>query len=418
VLKILMLSPRARPGARQRFEREAAVLSSLSHPNLVRARGLWDEGAASFIVLDRVPGRSLLEELRAHGNSDRSGRPASPRELQRLVRQLASALGACHDAGVVHRDVKPANILAVRDRRRELRRAVLVDFGVARLVDVPASDATTVGRILGTPRYAAPEQLDGQPVTPSTDLYALAVVVYELATRRRPWLRDARGEAARFGPPGDEPPGNDRAAVVARIRHGDVPPPSRYRPELAPLDAWFLRTLSARSSDRPPTAADFAASFAPRCAEVEALAPDRTDERPPPRSVRAPRSDAGSRRTRKTRPDGRRGRASGRERRSPRPATTRRLVVAVAVLAVALVGSIAYRSAARRGPPRRAAPAVRPAARPVATPPAERSPTGTPPPGGAHLPPRPAPSVLGAPIGPRMPPRSGAPARPRADPGP
>lgn len=251
VLKILPLAPNVGNRARRRLAREADILSVLDHPSLPKALGFHETPGRAVVVLDWVPGRSLREVLR------REGGPLTLFETARAVEQLASALGTCHDAGVIHRDLKPANIIVADET---LTRFVLTDFGIARLLDVETSGATTVGRVLGTPRYAAPEQLGGEPVTAAADLFALAVVAYEVATGRRPWLRDTNGEALPFAC-GREPAGNDRESVSRRVVRGELVPPSRYRPDLGPLDDWFARALSARPDDRFPDAAAFAAAF-------------------------------------------------------------------------------------------------------------------------------------------------------------
>lgn len=251
VLKILPLAPQVGERARRRLAREAGILSSIDHPSLPRAIGFFEDESRAILLLEWVPGRSLRDVLL------RSSGALSGFELGRAIEQLASALGACHAAGVVHRDVKPANIIVADET---LARFVLADFGVARLLDVESSGATTVGRVLGTPRYSAPEQLRGEPATAASDLFGLGVVAYEMATGRRPWLRDVDGEALPFaGTP--EPAGNDRDAVRRRVMQGELIAPSRYDPALASLDAWFARALSARPEDRFADAGELGAAF-------------------------------------------------------------------------------------------------------------------------------------------------------------
>lgn len=251
VLKILPISPKVGHRARRRLAREAEILSTLEHPSLPRALGFHEDRTRATLVLDWVPGRSLREVLSDGGR-------LSPTELARAIAQLTSALVQCHGAGVIHRDLKPANIIVADET---FSRFVLADFGVARLLDVETSGATTVGRVLGTPRYSAPEQLRGEPATPASDLFALAVVAYEMATGRRPWLRDGSGEALLYAHGGPEPLGNDREAVSGRLFRGELIPPSRYRRELAPLDPWFARALSVHPAARFADADAMGSSF-------------------------------------------------------------------------------------------------------------------------------------------------------------
>jgi serine/threonine-protein kinase len=166
-----------------RFEREAQVLASLNHPNIATIHGVEESGAAKFIVLELVPGRSLAEILRAEG-----ARPVS--ESLAIARQIAEALEAAHARNIVHRDLKPANIMVTPDGHVKV-----LDFGLAKALDAsdivdPANSPTMTaptraGIILGTAGYMAPEQARGRDVDKRSDIWAFGCVLYEMLTGKR-----------------------------------------------------------------------------------------------------------------------------------------------------------------------------------------------------------------------------------------
>ena len=173
VVKLLLPEiARAHAGLVDRFVREAKVLAKLQHPNVVRVlqAGRLDEGTP-FYVMEKVEGVSLASFIAKKA-------PLPPAVVIPILVQLAAGLEAVHARGVVHRDVKPDNILIFKDRG-EIR-AILLDFGVMKLV----SDPTPEG-YCGTPLYSAPEQILGRPVDPKMDVFALGLVAFEMLTRKR-----------------------------------------------------------------------------------------------------------------------------------------------------------------------------------------------------------------------------------------
>ncbi len=164
--------------ARLRFEREAQAVASLSHPGIVaiyRVDRLSNE--LPFLVMQYVKGRSLAERLKAEG-------PLPVEEARRILADLAAALAAAHRKGIVHRDVKPANVLW----EEESGRVLLCDFGVAAVLDTGEEQSlrlTQPGEVLGQLTYISPEQMAGGSVTEQADLYSLGVLGYELLTGRR-----------------------------------------------------------------------------------------------------------------------------------------------------------------------------------------------------------------------------------------
>jgi serine/threonine protein kinase len=178
---------------RARFAREARAAASLSHPNVV---GVFDAGEADgrpFIVMEHVEGRTLEERLRRDG-------ALTPKEVCRIGRQVSAGLEHAHSAGLVHRDLKPGNLIERRDGTIKI-----ADFGIARLNET--TELTEAGTILGTAAYLAPEQAEGGEITQAADVFTLGVVLYELLTGRRPWRVESLAELARrrFTPPAELP---------------------------------------------------------------------------------------------------------------------------------------------------------------------------------------------------------------------
>src|SRR4051795_5856016 len=160
--------------ARLRFQREARAVAGLSsHPHVVTIYDVGEHDGRSFIVMELLRGGSVADRLKA---GERIGVALGLRWLS----EAASALDAAHEAGIIHRDVKPANMLL--DERGRL---ALADFGIARLG--LEDQITQTGQVLGTAAYISPEQAMGHPSTPASDRYALAVVAYELLTGEKPF---------------------------------------------------------------------------------------------------------------------------------------------------------------------------------------------------------------------------------------
>jgi serine/threonine protein kinase, bacterial len=165
----------------QRFEREAALLASIDHPNVVHLIHFEAAPEGVILILDWVEGRRLDEELEAAPLD-------GPRALH-LLQQLAQALAAVHAAGVVHRDLKPENVMLEEQDGQEVVR--LLDFGIARFKDNPAlakgTFVTLAGKVAGTPAYMSPEQAEGQPATPATDVYTFGVLAHRALSGKLPF---------------------------------------------------------------------------------------------------------------------------------------------------------------------------------------------------------------------------------------
>lgn len=216
-----------------RFRREAQAAAALDHPNIIRVLDHGTEGEWSYLVMELVDGPSLKNVLQ------KRKKPLTPEEAVRLVATLADALEHAHRQGVVHRDVKPSNVL-LRDGR--LDSPVLTDFGVARMVE--ATVATDAGTTLGTPIYMSPEQGEGKSGDARSDIYALGVILYELLTGQPPFEAESP------------------YALILRHIHTPPPRPRALRPDLPKaLEAVTLHALAKEPTARFPSAAAFAAAL-------------------------------------------------------------------------------------------------------------------------------------------------------------
>lgn len=243
-IKALDSQSAQKPTAARRFEREARSIAALTHPNVVdihRFGRLSD--ATPYLVMRYVPGRSAAERLTAEG-------PLPPDEALRILSPVAAALAAAHDEGIVHRDVRPANMLL----EEKTGRVVLADFGIAALLPEGDHDVTQLterGETLGFPEYLSPEQLRGEPVSDRTDIYALGVSAWVLLTGQGPY-----GERSA------------RELVVAHLKE-EPRFLTALRPELDPEIADLLRRCLAKAPEHRPTATHLAARLAGPGGEAE-----------------------------------------------------------------------------------------------------------------------------------------------------
>ena len=174
-LKIMRADPTAEAAFARRFRDEARHTARLLHPNITTLFDFGEDDHLSYLVMEYVAGQPLSAIVKEQG-------ALSPDTVRSIVGQSAMALGVAHEGRVVHRDVKPANILLRPDGVVKL-----TDFGIARALD--ASGQTQHGEMLGTPNYIAPEQAMGEQATGASDLYALGVVAHEMLTGARPFDR-------------------------------------------------------------------------------------------------------------------------------------------------------------------------------------------------------------------------------------
>ena len=243
----------ARPGYRDRFLREARTAARVRHDNVVPVYHVGEDGDTAFIVMPLLEGESLEDRLKRDGR-------LPPGEAARVGREAAEGLAAAHAKGLIHRDVKPANLwLEAPDGRVKV-----LDFGLAREAD--ADDGLSApGRVLGSPAYMSPEQADGVPVDHRADLFGLGCVLYRCLT----------GQPAFAG--------KNLTAVLRAVGEHTPPPPCVVNPAVPPaLSDLVMRMLAKDPADRPSGAR----RWPPRWPHSSPRPPARS--RPPPGSRRRP----------------------------------------------------------------------------------------------------------------------------------
>jgi serine/threonine-protein kinase len=262
--------------ARKRFQREARTAAGLSsHPHVVTIYDVGEHDGRSFIVMELLRGGTVADTLR-------SGQPVARPVALRWLREAASALDAAHEQRIVHRDVKPANMLL--DERGRL---ALADFGIARLG--LEDQITQTGQVLGTAAYIAPEQAMGERSTPASDRYALAVVAFELLTREKPFRAENFAAQARAHVDDPPPSASERDPQLPRgvdavlVRGMAKTPADRFASAGALVDA--LEDALAEPAEAPtrPTAPTRVAP-PPAAAPARPAAPARATAAAPPRA--------------------------------------------------------------------------------------------------------------------------------------
>jgi serine/threonine-protein kinase len=228
----------------ERFLREARLVAALEHPNILPVSDFGEENGLPYLVMPYLEGGTLRDRM-LQRNVVPSGAALS------FIRQLAEALDAAHAAGVVHRDVKPSNVLLGKEDR-----VFLGDFGIAKALE-SMTGLTATGVVVGTPIYMAPEQAQGRPASPASDRYALGVLAYELFAGQR----------------------RSRASALSLMhQHVTTCLPASRALALRPLDEVFAKVLSKDAAARPPSCRAFAEALA------EALPPAFASPSSPTRS--------------------------------------------------------------------------------------------------------------------------------------
>lgn len=285
-IKLLHPAMRAQPDVRSRFEAEARSAAALSHPNIVAVHDYGEDDGTPFIVMERLPGRTLGDVIAAG--------PMSPAQVRSMLDEVLAALEVAHAAGVLHRDIKPGNILLSADANT----LKVADFGIAK---TGGAAHTMTGQIIGTLAYMSPERVAGAPASVADDLYAVGVMAYEALLARRAF-------------PQDNP------AAVARAIMDDPPPPvTAFRTDVDPVLAGVIERAMARDPHQR-----FASATQMRAALAGAV-PVTVPARPATRVLAAPLPPTAL------------GPVGGRKR-SPR---TRAVAFAVAVVAAFAVAAIA-----------------------------------------------------------------------------
>jgi serine/threonine-protein kinase len=210
---------RSKPKALDRFHLEARAAAALKHPNIITIYDLWQESEKAFIAMEFVDGAELKEVLGSLGRLD-------PVEASLIVLEICEALSFAHSSGMIHRDVKPANIMLSSNGEVKL-----MDFGIVSVSD--AGDLTVTGQILGSPAYMAPEQITGEHLGPAADIFSLGAIFYEALTGSKPFT------------------GANHVALIQNVLHSEPPPPLEFTPQISDtISQIVLKCLKKRPESR------------------------------------------------------------------------------------------------------------------------------------------------------------------------
>ncbi len=241
----------------KRFIQEAKILDRLQHPSIAKLIA-WDAtGNLAYLVLEYIEGDTL--DQRFSGNS-RDNQPIPFEGIAWICDQLCAAVSYAHQSNVIHRDLKPRNVMVNRRGTRPFVK--VLDFGIAKVLVGSEIDPTTVGRVLGSVLYISPEQVLGKPMDARADVFSLGTIMFELLTLRRAWARDEQGAPYPFHIPIEPGPTNSHVAVLRRIAREARPVPSQVRPELSPVvDMVMQKAMAIDPDKRFHSPAQFAAAL-------------------------------------------------------------------------------------------------------------------------------------------------------------
>jgi serine/threonine-protein kinase len=249
-IKFIETGDAASDEARVRFDREAKVLAKLKSPHIVHVSDYGLEDGVPYLAMELLSGEDLEAKLQREGRF-------SPANTSILLNQISRGLRVAHDAGLVHRDMKPGNIFLARDDDNAVV-AKILDFGIAKAVAPGVTkDATQTGAIIGSPRYMSPEQVrNAKRVDHRSDLWSLAVILFRCVTGRVPFAA------------------NEIAVLILEICAEPIPAPSSIDPALGPaMDRFFARALARNPDDRFQSARELADAFAAAAGGISASMP-------------------------------------------------------------------------------------------------------------------------------------------------
>jgi serine/threonine protein kinase len=237
-LKLLRADLAEQDGMRERVLAEARLAARLTHPNVVAVLDTGDQDGRPFVVMERLSGRTLRDEL--------EGGPMPPDRVRDVGLQVLRALGTAHELGIVHRDVKPGNVLDA-----SVGTWKVADFGIAKWIHADET-LTGTGELLGSPSYLAPERIEGHEAQPASDLYAVGVLLYEALCGRRPFK------------------GEDPISLAAAIREGRFDPPAEVLPGADPdVVSVIERAMRLAPAERFPSAEAMAEALTAGSANVQ-----------------------------------------------------------------------------------------------------------------------------------------------------
>jgi serine/threonine-protein kinase len=233
------------PSFRRRFRQEARAMASLDHQNIVKVYDICEDDGVPFIVAECVAGKDIGSLLGRHG-----GKYLNEQFTRRTAEQLLRALSYAHGRGIIHRDVKPSNILVTADGTVKV-----ADFGIARIVEEDdGAEVGEPGEIVGSARYMSPEQLMGKEATPKSDIYSVGVLLYHCLTGRPPFSGDVK-------------------VLAKQHLHKDPAPPRKLNKKISPhMEAVIMKALAKNPDDRYPSATAM-------LDEIEAKAPPKKDKK-------------------------------------------------------------------------------------------------------------------------------------------
>jgi serine/threonine protein kinase len=232
----------------ERFQREAKAMAKLLHPNIVVIYDAGKQGQWLYIVMELITGGNLRERMT---------RSMSLAEASHIFHDVAEALTFAHERGIIHRDVKPVNVLLDPSRQTPFPRAVLSDFGIAKVLQ-SSGNLTRTGAGVGTPEYMAPEQVRGSAVDARTDIYALGIMLYEMLCGRPPFTAE------------------EYTAIAHSHVYEPVPAPTMHNPRISPaVQSVILKALQKRPEQRFQTAREMAQALAEAIQANPMRAPSR-----------------------------------------------------------------------------------------------------------------------------------------------
>jgi len=258
ILKNAAIDAETARGYSAQFAREAQAAGRLNHPNIVQVHDFAEEGDVAYLVMEYIQGRELRSYFEAKEKFDVA-------ETVRIMGELLDALQFAHEAGVIHRDVKPANVMLDAQRRVKL-----ADFGVARIQD---SERSAAGTMVGTPAFMSPEQIQGLKIDRRTDIFSAGTILYQLLTGDQPFI------------------GQGAWTVAKKIMEDRPPQPSSLVQSVSPaFDAIVDKALAKKAADRYASAKEFAAALRATVAPAQMSLPPATPAIAAPKSKAAPQA--------------------------------------------------------------------------------------------------------------------------------